>query len=87
MTASPCTPALSSFTLQSAPMEDIKTTTHPFATGLSSQFVVGSWLNHFIRKRCDNRLSVGENWHCPSPGSEWLCEEGFFTEWKQGNTP
>ena len=64
-----------------------QTPTHLFAAGLSSQVVVGSWLDHGPRKRCDNCFSVGEHWHSASPDAEWLCEEGFFTEWKQGNTP
>ena len=87
MTSSSCALALSSFQLQSGPIHDIKTTTHAFAAVLSNQCVVESWLDHSTRKRCDNHLSVGENWHCANSGPECICEEGFFTEWKLGNTP
>ena len=53
----------------------------------TSRRAVESWLDHSTRKRCDNHLSVGENWHCANSGSECIYEEGLFTEWKLGNTP
>ena len=40
-----------------------------------------------MRNSCASHLSVDKNWHSASEAAELRCEEGFFTEWKQGNTP
>ena len=40
-----------------------------------------------MRNSCASHLSVDKNWHSASEAAELRCEESFFTEWKQGNTP
>ena len=45
------------------------------------------WLATLRSQFCDTWLSVDDHWHSASRKTEWFCEEGFYTEWKLGNTP
>ena len=57
---------------------------------------VGAWSLSNLRKQlgtyrliqsCASQSSVDDHWHSASWEAQWICEEGFFTEWKLGNTP
>ena len=60
---------------------------HPLPDLLTFQCGLASCVNQSTRNQCDTRLSVGESWHSTNPDAKYTSEEGFFTEWKPGNTP